>query len=236
MNKLQILMPAHNEENSIEDQIVNISKILKEKINFSFLICEDGSEDNTLEILNNLKHKFNIKIISRKNKQGYSNAVISGLKASNADYVLVMDSDGQCDPNEILKFWQERNNSDVVCGWRTDRQDFLYRKFFSDFAKIIYKIFFNVKLKDPSFAFSLMSRKVVENLKYFSPHMPDGFFWEFNARAIYKGFKIKEIGISHKKRKHGNTKIFHFYKLPQIAIINLIGLFKVKLDIIFKKN
>ena len=53
MDKLEILMPAHNEENSIEEQILNISRILKEKINFSFLICEDGSEDNTLEILNN---------------------------------------------------------------------------------------------------------------------------------------------------------------------------------------
>ena len=52
---LQILMPVHNEENSIEQQIAKISRILKKKIKFSFLICEDGSRDNTLKILNKIK-------------------------------------------------------------------------------------------------------------------------------------------------------------------------------------
>ena len=66
--------------------------------------------------------------------------------------------------------------------------------------------------------------------------MPDGFFWEFNARAIYKGFKIKEVGIQHKKRKHGNTKIFHFYKLPSIALVNFIGLLKIRVNLFFKNG
>ena len=51
-----------------------------------------------------------------------------------------------------------------------------------------------------------------KSLQNFSPSMPDGFFWEYNARAIYNGYKIIEIGINHKKRKYGNTQIFHFWK------------------------
>lgn len=54
-DNLQILMPAHNEAKSIGNQISNIEKILKKKIKFSFLICEDGSDDETLKILNTLK-------------------------------------------------------------------------------------------------------------------------------------------------------------------------------------
>jgi len=230
-DNLQILMPVYNEAENIEKQITKIDKILKKKINFSFLICEDGSRDRSLEILTKLKKKFKIKIISKKEKQGYSTAVMSGIKKATADYLLIMDSDGQCDPKQIFKFWNLRNQGDIVAGYRVKRQDFLYRKFFSDFAKFVYRFFFNVYLKDPSFAFSLIKRKVYKSLLNFNPSMPDGFFWEYNARASHKNYKIIEVGIQHKKRSFGNTKIFHFWVLPSIAFINLIGLIKIKIDL-----
>jgi glycosyltransferase involved in cell wall biosynthesis len=233
-DNLQILMPAHNEASSIGSQILKIDKVLKKRIKFSFLICEDGSVDETLKILTTLKKRFKIQIVSKKKKQGYSNAVMSGIRKAKGDYLLIMDSDGQCDPKQILKFWNVRNRSDIIAGYRIKRKDFLYRKFFSDFAKLIYRIFFKVPLKDPSFAFSLIRRDVYKSLLNFIPTMRDGFFWEYNARAIHKGYKILEIGIQHKKRKYGNTKIFYFWKLPSIALINFIGLLKVKLDLINK--
>ena len=231
-DNLQILMPAHNEAKNIRKQILKIDKVLKKKIRFSFLICEDGSEDATLKILNLLKKKFKIHVISKKKKQGYSKAVMSGIRKAKADYLLIMDSDGQCDPKEIFKFWNVRTQSDIIAGYRIKRKDFLYRKFFSDFAKLIYRIFFNISLKDPSFAFSLSRRGVYKSLLNFTPTMRDGFFWEYNARAIHKGYKILEIGIQHKKRKYGNTKIFYFWSLPSVTFINFIGLLKVKLDLL----
>lgn len=231
MNTLQILMPVHNEGKNIKNHISKINKILKKKINFSFLICEDGSTDNTVEIIKDIKKKFKIHLISKKNKQGYSKAVMSGIKTAKADYLLIMDSDGQCDPKQIFKFWNAKSKADLIVGFRIKRKDFLYRKFFSDFARFVYYSFFKVRLKDPSFAFSLMRKDVYKSLRNFKPSMPEGFFWELNARAIYKGYKILEIGINHKKRKYGNTQIFHFWKLPSIALINFIGLLKVKFDL-----
>ena len=134
---LQILMPVHNEANNIGKQITKISNILKKKIKFTFLICEDGSDDGTLEILKKLQRKFKIKVISKKKKQGYSMAVMSGIKRASGDYLLIMDSDGQCDPKQIFKFWNVRDQSDIIAGYRIKRKDFLYRKFFSDFAKFV---------------------------------------------------------------------------------------------------
>ncbi len=231
-NSLQILMPAYNEGKNIKNHITKVNNILKKKIKFSFLICEDGSSDNTLEILNKLKKKFKIRILSKKEKQGYSTAVMSGIKVANADYLLIMDSDGQCDPRQIFKFWNVRKKADLVIGYRIKRRDFLYRKFFSDFAKLVYGFFFNVKLKDPSFAFSLIRKDVYKSLQNFNPSMPEGFFWEYNARAIYKGYKILEIGIDHKKRKYGDTQIFQVWRLPKIALINFMGLLRVKFDLL----
>lgn len=67
-NNLQILMPVHNEANNIEKQISKIVKILKKKIRFEFLICEDGSNDGTSEVLKKLQKKFKIKVLSKKKK------------------------------------------------------------------------------------------------------------------------------------------------------------------------
>ena len=149
---------------------------------------------------------------------------MSGIKKANADYLLIMDSDGQCDPRQIFKFWNVRKKADLVVGYRINRRAFLYRKFFSDFAKLVYGFFFKVKLKDPSFAFSLIRKDVYKSLQNFSPSMPERFFWEYNARAIYKGYKILEIVIDNKKRKFGNTQIFHVCGLPKIALFNFLGL------------
>ena len=233
-NSLQILMPVHNEGKYIKNHITKVNNILKKKIKFSFLICEDGSSDNTVEILKRLKKKFKIRVLSKKEKQGYSTAVMSGIKIANADYLLIMDSDGQCDPRQIFKFWNVRKKADLIVGFRIKRRDFLYRKFFSDFAKLVYSFFFKVKLKDPSFAFSLIRKDVYKSLQNFTPSMPEGFFWEYNARAIYKGYKILEIGINHKKRKYGDTQIFQVWRLPKIALINFIGLLRVKFDLLTK--
>ena len=227
-------MPVHNEGKYIKNHITKVNNVLKKKIKFSFLICEDGSSDNTLEILKRLKKKFKIRLLSKKEKQGYSTAVMSGIKIANADYLLIMDSDGQCDPRQIFKFWNVRKKADLIVGYRIKRRDFLYRKFFSDFAKLVYSFFFKVKLKDPSFAFSLIRKDVYKSLQNFTPSMPEGFFWEYNARAIYKGYKILEIGINHKKRKYGDTQIFQVWRLPKIALINFIGLLRVKLDLLIK--
>ena len=230
--KFQILLPVFNEGLTIKKTLYDIYDALKNDIDFEFIISEDGSTDNTKKILNDLKKELPMILVSEDKRKYYSLAVLDGIKKASSDFLLIMDSDGQCDPRQIFKFWNLRKKADLVVGYRIKRRDFLYRKFFSDFAKLVYGFFFKVKLKDPSFAFSLIRKDVYKSLQNFTPSMPDGFFWEYNARAIYKGYKILEIGINHKKRKFGDTQIFHVWRLPKIALINFIGLLRVKFDLL----
>ena len=72
------------------------------------------------------------------------------------------------------------------------------------------------------------SKKVYKSLNKYNVLCPDGFSWEFNARAKIKGFKFKEIKIIHKKRKYGETKIYTYKNLPKIAIRHLIEMLKIK--------
>ena len=103
-DNLEILMPVHNEAKAISKIIPHIHENIGHKIEYSFIICEDGSTDNSLETLIELKRKFPIKLISSEKKKGYSIAVLDGIKNATAEYLLIMDSDGQSNPDEILNF------------------------------------------------------------------------------------------------------------------------------------
>ncbi len=225
---LEILMPVHNEARILPSLISTIDKKISNTVNYSFIASEDGSTDNSLEVLIELKKKYPIKIISEKNKKGYSVAVMDGIKEATADYLLIMDSDGQSNPDEVLNFWANRKKANLINGNRVNRHDYMYRKFYSNIAFFIYKILFNIPLKDPSYAFVLMDREVYQSLSDFKPHMPDGFFWEFNARAFKKGFNFFNLDIIHKKRLYGETRIYNWTNLPKVSLNNFIGMIKVR--------
>ena len=105
---LEILMPVHNEEKILPKLIKDIDESINKKISYKIIICEDGSTDNSLGVINNLKDKYPIHLITSPNKKGYSNAMLDGLKSASTDYLLIMDSDGQSNPDEILNFWNNR--------------------------------------------------------------------------------------------------------------------------------
>lgn len=225
---LQILLPVYNEGKFILKLLNNITKTLKNLVNFQIIISEDGSTDLTQEILKKNLKKFKYILLSQKKRVGYSQAVTNGIKKASSEYLLIMDADGQCDYNDIIRLWKKRNKADIIAGYRANRKDYMYRKIFSKLCYLVYKILFNVPLRDPSFGFSLMNKKVYQSMNLKKNMCPVGFFWEFNAIASMKKFTFLEVGINHKKRASGKTKIYHIYDLPKIAIQHLIGLLLVK--------
>jgi glycosyltransferase involved in cell wall biosynthesis len=225
---IQILLPVYNEEEHIEKTLEEIHLNLEKKINYQFIISEDGSTDGTKAILRKLEKKYNFILISDINRKGYSKAVMDGMSAATANYLMILDSDGQCDATEIHKFWAHRENFDIICGNRVDRKDFMYRRIFSQIAYLIYNILFSVPLRDPSYACVLMSRKVFTSLRNYNVLCEHGFFWEFNARAKKKNYSFKEINVNHKLRKQGSTRIYHLRKLPMIAIKHFWAFIRIR--------
>ena len=131
--KLEILMPVHNEARVLPILIPAIHENIKDTTNYSFIVCEDGSTDGTKEILKKLKKKYLIKLIVGKKRKGFSRAVQDGIKKAESDYLLMMDSDGQCDFSNILKFWKYRSHFDSINAFRKKRIDYAYRKLFSNY-------------------------------------------------------------------------------------------------------
>ena len=106
MKKISIIVPCYNEEDVIElfykELICTLNTIKNYKYEIVFI--DDGSKDNTIKKLKELKSKDeNIKIISFSRNFGKESAMLAGLENSKGDYAVVMDSDLQHPPKKIIE-------------------------------------------------------------------------------------------------------------------------------------
>lgn len=229
MTQVSIILPVYNERDSIEPVLKEWKRELSRlQISFEFVVCEDGSTDGTTEFLKKIETKYDLVLNQVKTRRGYGGAVIDGIKVAKAKYLLSIDSDGQCDPKDFKKFWDNKNKADIIIGWRTDRADDIQRKIFSFLFKTLFKILFPTPIHDPSAPFVLYKKKtVLSYLKYYK-FLKEGFWWGFIGTAVKKELSIFELPMNHKVRLNGVTVVYKTNKIPSIAFRNLVGLFRLK--------
>jgi dolichol-phosphate mannosyltransferase len=227
---VEVLLPVHNEAESIEATIREIHTELSARINVGFIVCEDGSKDNTKEILRNLATELPLRLNLSDERKGYSRAVREGMHMLQADYLLCLDSDGQCDARDFWKFWDSRATCDVVLGWRTDRADTLIRRTFSRFFYLIYRIVLGVTVHDPSCPYVLIPRAVSARLVDQLGAMQQGFWWEFVARVHRAGYRILELPVHHRLRAAGVTQVYKWQKMPGIFVRHVAALFRIRAE------
>ncbi|PLX28276.1 hypothetical protein C0581_02980 [Candidatus Parcubacteria bacterium] len=234
METLTIVLPVHNEKDTIEHVLREWTEMLQshDDIQNQFIICEDGSTDGTKELLKKIKDKYNLILNQKEGRRGYGGAVMDGIKDATSTYILSLDSDGQCDPNDFSKFWKRRDEADIAIGWRVNRADSIHRKIYSKSFKTFFKMLFPNKLHDPSAPFVLYKKSTIfphlDQLTY----LKEGFWWGFIGMAVKNNLSLLELPINHKLRHSGETQVYHFKKITSIAYRNLKGLVKLK----FSKN
>ena len=135
---LEVLLPIHNEAESIEATLREIYGAVARVVSVRFLLCEDGSTDGTPEVLARLARELPIRLFSGQERKGYSRAVIDGFRRVDAPWVFFLDSDGQIDPSVFASAWPKREAYDVIIGWRVQRADALYRRLMSRAFRAVY--------------------------------------------------------------------------------------------------
>lgn len=227
---LEVLLPVHNEAESIERTLHEIFDAVSPQAPLRFIICEDGSVDDTQNVLVRLNALLPINLIMSEERKGYSRAVIDGMKSLEADYLLCLDSDGQCDPGDFGKFWEARDRQDVAIGWRIKRADSMLRRGLSRVFHLVYQLFYRVPVHDPSCPFVLANKKVIESIVSELGEMREGFWWEFTARVYRRGFSVREIPVNHRGRSAGQTQVYRLSRMPGIGYRHFLALFKIWLQ------
>ena len=219
IRSISIVFPCYNEADRLKYTFKDIKKFQEKKItsNFEIIFVNDGSSDNTFQILKKYKNenaKLNrkIKIISYQNNKGKGYALKKGIKIARFDWILTLDTDISVSITQLsdwIKHKKIKEKKFIYFGSRnlTDSniKFKMYRKLIGlIFVKII-KIFFKINLSDTQCGFKLykktMAQKIFRNLK------EKGYVHDIEIvlKALNKKYEIVELPVTwvHKK----NSKI-----------------------------
>lgn len=223
-------MPVHNEGASIEATLRDWHRVLSQYVNVTFIICEDGSKDNTKEVLRRLETELPLILDISEARRGYGGAMLAGLRAAITPWVMTADSDGQADPNDFPALWAAKDDCDLIVGWRFLRKDKFIRLLLSRSFRVLHRILFGSRLHDPSCNVMLMRRTMLDQVLPKMDRSLEGFQWEFVARVLKAKVKIKEMKVQHRERAAGGTVVYHPKRLPGIGWRNTKRMFQIWLD------
>jgi glycosyltransferase involved in cell wall biosynthesis len=200
---LSIVLPAHNEEANIEKS-VGASLAVAERLagEVEVIVVDDGSSDRTGELVRAMSEKDpRVRLLVHEVNKGYGAAVGNGLKAARSDFIFFTDSDLQFDLEELPLLLEHTDQYPIVSGYRADRQDAPHRKLNAWAWGTLVKFLFGFRVRDVDCAFKVFRREVLEGITIDSEGAMINT--EILAQAARKGYKIKEIPVTHLPRVAG---------------------------------
>jgi glycosyltransferase involved in cell wall biosynthesis len=202
---ISIVIPAYNEEESLPDLIRKVTDVLQDlNKSHEIIIVDDGSNDNTLAVLKNLKREYTtLKIISFRKNYGKSAALSEAFKIAAGNYVITMDADLQDDPEEIPNLISALDSGeyDLVSGWKKRRHDPLSKTIPSKFFNFVTSRMTGIKIHDFNCGLKIYRNVVIKDLQIY------GELHRFlPVLSQWNGFRVGEIIVKHHPRKYGKTK------------------------------
>lgn len=221
--KISIIVPCYNEEDSLPIFYKEINKISKEmdEVNFEFLFINDGSKDKTLDILKDLARKDDrVRFISFSRNFGKEGGMYAGLENATGDYVAIMDADMQDPPSMIKTMYHDIKEEGYDCVALYSPQHIGYSKTRLFFTNCWYKLIGKIS-STPQVPgardFRLMKRKMVDAIVGMR---------EYNrySKGIFSfvGFNTKWIEYNAPDRVAGTSK-FNFKKLFLYALDGILA-------------
>ncbi len=235
---LVVVIPAYNEEACIHEVVplwINgISEVIPLN-RFKLLVINDGSRDRTGVILDELTAQYPNLIAKHQLNGGHGNAIFNGYKMAvqmNPQFVFQTDSDDQFVPGDFRKFWDKRNESDFVLGFREVRNDDPFRLLITRILKYSLLVIYGTYIHDANIPFRLIRTsflgKLLQALPVKTPFAPNIFL---SVLAKKSGQKLFDIPVLHKERETGEVSIRHM-KLLKVCWQSFIELaqFRVQLN------
>lgn len=213
MDKLFIVMPAYNEEENIKQTLDEWYPVIlkySENPESRLVIVDDGSKDNTYKIMQEYAKTHPLFIPLTKPNGGHGTTVWFAYDyalKNGADWIFQTDSDGQTNPEEFDKFWDERNDFEGIFGYRKARGDGKSRAFVEKVVCRLVKHYFGVKVPDANAPFRLMKAEKLKNYLY--KLNPDYNLPNIMITTYFKYYneKINFQTISFKPRERGTNSI-----------------------------
>lgn len=228
--KLSVVVPCYNESKTLHffyQELTNTCKVMNE-YSFEIIFIDDGSNDETLNVIKELKKNDNkIQYIAFSRNFGKEASLYAGLKKSTGEYIVIMDADLQDPPSLLPKMMEHiKEGYDSVATRRITRKgEPIIRSFF---ARVFYKLMnkiTDIDIVDGARDYRLMNRAMVNailNMTEYNRFSKGIFGWV--------GFRTKWIEYENVKRIAGETK-WNFIKLFKYSIEGIVAFSVMPLQI-----
>ncbi|MDR0518201.1 MAG: glycosyltransferase family 2 protein [Fibromonadaceae bacterium] len=201
---LSIIIPIKDEADSLPELLAEIkTAILPSNASFEVIAIDDGSRDNSWEVLQNLskEHDF-LKAVRLQYNCGKATALSLGFELASGKYIATIDGDMQDNPAEISEMIKMlENGCDLASGWKKKRYDPWHKTMPSKLFNLTLSIVCGQRLHDFNCGLKVYKAEVAKSISLY------GDFHRFiPLMASWNGFKIAEKTVEHRARKHGVSK------------------------------
>jgi glycosyltransferase involved in cell wall biosynthesis len=203
---ISIVIPLLNEAESLSELHEWIQRVMeREKFSYEIIFVDDGSTDNSWEVINRLHRAHpEVRAIRFQRNYGKSPALHTAFRKTRGDVVITMDADLQDNPDEIPELYRmiKENNYQLVSGWKKKRYDPITKTLPTKLFNATARAFSGIKLHDFNCGLKAYDKDVVKNIEIYN----DMHRWiPFLAKNA--GFtRIGEKVVQHQARKYGHTK------------------------------
>ena len=201
---LSLIIPALNEREALPGLVAEIDEACAALgLEWEIVVVDDGSTDGTFAEISELARKnHRVGLVRLRRNFGKSVALAAGFQVTRGDVVITMDGDGQDDPADIPQMLEAlENGSDLVSGWKRDRQDPFTRRLASKIFNWFTARVTGVEMHDMNCGFKAYRGECARSIEVY------GEMHRFlPAFAAQQGWRVSEIPVNHRARQHGSSR------------------------------
>lgn len=227
------MFPAYNDAGTIASMVVSARRTVRRWTDdYEILVVNDGSEDATPEILEELGALVpELRVLHHETNRGYGQALRSGFGAASKELVFYTDGDGQFDPRQVDRLLMLLEPEvDYVSGYRTKRADPVLRVLVGNPYHRFVRFAFGLEVTDIDCDFRVFRRRVLEAIEL---EETDGTMCIELLKKLQDGrFRFAEAPVGHYPRVYGRSQYFTVRGVLQ----SYVQLFRLWTRLVVKKR
>jgi glycosyltransferase involved in cell wall biosynthesis len=215
---ISVFFPAYNDGGTIGSMVTEAIATLKRLTDdYEVIVVNDGSSDNTQEVLGELEQVYpQLRVIGHTKNRGYGGALRSGFAAANKDLIFYTDGDAQYDVRELASLLEALDSDvDWVNGYKIARSDTWYRLVIGRVYQHVVRFMFDLEVQDPDCDFRLIRSEVFKHVQLESN---SGVICvEMMRKLQVAGFAVAEVPVHHYHRTYGRSQFFNFRRIAHVG-------------------
>lgn len=212
---LSIFFPAYNDALSLPGLVRKTFAVLEQCVeDYEVIVVNDGSQDNTGEVLEELRKEFapRMRVVTHPQNRGYGGALRTGFASATRDFVFYTDGDSQYDVAELpLLLALVSDTTGLVNGYKLERHDPAHRIWIGTIYNLSARLMFRIRIRDIDCDYRLIRRSLLESIHLTCTS--GTICVELVRKLELSGCEVKEVGVHHYPRLYGRSQFFRMRSL-----------------------